>query len=647
MRYLKIDTLLLPMKIHYFLFMGALACALPFRTVFVKQLGISATAVGVIFLAIPFFKILTNPLFGLLVDHFKKFRLTIAILMLVVAVTHVAMVFIPPLVTSENLELNAENLQTVVEYVCPLHNHRPYINMYNEFQTESDGNAPHVSCEVKCQKASWQISELTEEYESCDKNISGVFMVNFKIRNYRFEFLIANESYVRLRNSTRKLVRINEGNMKSWHKFRKVDCPEKQNCFIHTDRNWAKNAKNDFNLTNNMENQELSFNTKKELNFSSEANDTKHYFTFIAENLYMIQSLNNYSDCLCKQRLSCVTTKCNYLMDQELIPANEEEFLSYQFWSLFFLIAISSTFFCAVLFLIDAMCYEMLGNRKEDYGLQRLWGTIGWGIGALVGGYINQLISPDPTNIDYSLSFYLLGVLIIIDLIPIYKLQIDDVKYSSNICKDIYSLLSKTDIVINIIIVYTIGVLSGLLWNYQFWFMEEIGASQVLLGLSQTVECLVAEVPCLLISGWVVRKIGYVNCNSLTLFCFGLRYLFFGFMRDPWMTLPVGLLNGPTFGIFFASMTMYGKTQAPPGTEATVQSLLAMSFEGVGAGTGSILGGIGFDKFGSRNTFLISSIVSFVLFIINVLLHIFVLRRRVKEPSKKSKSNSKGTTTNF
>ncbi|KAF8767066.1 Major facilitator superfamily like protein [Argiope bruennichi] len=294
--------------------MAALACALPFRTVFAKQLGISATAVGVIFLAIPFFKILTNPLFGLLVDHFKKFRLTISVLMLIVAVTHVIMVFIPPLKTSEDLT---------------------------------------------------------------------IILKIFKV---------------------------------------------------------------------------------------------------------------------------------------------------------------------------------------------------------------------------------LLSVLTIIDLLPVYKLQIGEVKYSPNICKDIWSLLSKLDIAINIFIVFTIGVLSGLLWNYQFWFMEEIGASQVLLGLSQTFECVAAEVPCFLISGWVIRKIGYINCNSLTLFCFGLRYLCFAFMWDPWMTLPVGFFNGPCFGIFFAAMTMYGKTEAPPGTEATVQSLLAMSFEGVGAGMGSILGGIGFDKFGSRKTFLISAV---------------------------------------
>ncbi|XP_055937687.1 major facilitator superfamily domain-containing protein 6-like [Argiope bruennichi] len=645
MGFLKIDKLLLPLKIHYFLFMAALACALPFRTVFAKQLGISATAVGVIFLAIPFFKILTNPLFGLLVDHFKKFRLTISVLMLIVAVTHVIMVFIPPLKTSEDLTHNTQNLQSTVEYVCSSHDNRPYINIYNEFQTESDGNSPHVSCEVTCQKASWQISELTEEYGSCDKNISGVFRVNFKISNYRFEFSLANDSYIIAQNSTKKLSSVNEEKFKSWHRSKKVGCSGKQNCFSNKDRNLTRE---DFNKTNSLKSPELSLHSNQESNFtlSSNGDDTKQHYTFIAENLYMIQSLYNYSDCLCEQRLNCSTTKCNYIIDQKELDS-EDEFLSYQFWSLFFLIAISSTFFCAVLFLIDAMCYEMLSNSKEDYGLQRLWGTIGWGLGALAGGYLNHLISPDSTNIDYSLSFYLLGVLTIIDLLPVYKLQIGEVKYSPNICKDIWSLLSKLDIAINIFIVFTIGVLSGLLWNYQFWFMEEIGASQVLLGLSQTFECVAAEVPCFLISGWVIRKIGYINCNSLTLFCFGLRYLCFAFMWDPWMTLPVGFFNGPCFGIFFAAMTMYGKTEAPPGTEATVQSLLAMSFEGVGAGMGSILGGIGFDKFGSRKTFLISAIVSFVLFVINVLLHIFVLRRRAEKPPVKSKSTPKGSTTNF
>ncbi|KFM80166.1 Major facilitator superfamily domain-containing protein 6-B, partial [Stegodyphus mimosarum] len=106
-------------------------------------------------------------------------------------------------------------------------------------------------------------------------------------------------------------------------------------------------------------------------------------------------------------------------------------------------------------------------------------------------------------------------------------------------------------------------------------------------------------------------------------------------MRDPWLTLPVALLHGPTFGIFYASMTMYGKTEAPPGTEASVQALLAVAFEGVGAGIGSILGGIGFDKFGSRNTFLYAAVASFILLMLNLFAHLLLLRtEKYKEPER-------------
>ncbi|GIY40513.1 major facilitator superfamily domain-containing protein 6 [Caerostris extrusa] len=355
------------------------------------------------------------------------------------------------------------------------------------------------------------------------------------------------------------------------------------------------------------------------------------YHKFTSQNVFAIGKLDGEeTNCSCAARLDCVTTKCSYITDLE----DFNEFLSFQFWSLFILMAVSSTAFCAVLFLIDAVCYEMLGNKKEDFGLQRLWGTVGWGLGALAGGYLNQLISPDSYSIDYSLSFYLLAVLVMIDLIPVYKVKVDDIKYSSNICKDVCFLLLKFNIFINVVMAFTVGVLSGLIWNYQFWFMEEIGSSQMLLGLSQTVECLLAELPCFFISGWVIKKIGYENCNSLTFLCFGLRYLCFAYMWNPWMSLPVALIAGPTFGIFYAALTMFGKTEAPPGTEATVQSLLAMAFEGR-AGTGCILGGVGFDKFGSRATFLYSSIASFALLGINILLHIFVLRRTGNKPTSK------------
>lgn len=143
-------------------------------------------------------------------------------------------------------------------------------------------------------------------------------------------------------------------------------------------------------------------------------------------------------------------------------------------------------------------------------------------------------------------------------------------------------LFSNINLVIYLFMIFAIGIVSGLIWNYQFWFMEEIGSSQMLLGLSQIAEGWFAELPCFLISGWVIKKLGYFNCNSLTLLCYGLRYLFFSYLQNPWMTLPLALISGSTYGIFFASMTMYGKSESPPGTEATVKSVLAVVFEGAG-----------------------------------------------------------------
>ncbi|XP_054706554.1 major facilitator superfamily domain-containing protein 6-like [Uloborus diversus] len=462
----RINTKLVPVKIHYFIFMAGLACALPFRTVFAKQLGISATAVGVIFLAVPFLKIITNPLFGFILDYFKKFRLTIAVLLLIVAISHIAMVFIPP-VSPEKAE-NSASIRLSAKLV----------------------SIPHINTSKKSENLPIILQRMlnASKIEDNPANERKDGLRFFKVKEY-----------------------------------------------------------------------EINLRTSE-----------KHIESFME--VYP-----------CKDEFECVSTQCisKYPDKGILVEIQRDEFVTVQFWGIFLLMALSSVTFCAVMFLMDTICYEMLYDTNETYGVQRLWGTIGWGLGALAGGYLNQIISPDPSNIDYAPSFYLLAIVTILDLVPLYFIEVGNVKYSSNICKDVGFLLSKLHVVINIAIVFMVGVLSGLIWNYQFWFMEEIGASQILLGLSQTFECLLAELPCFIVSGWIIRKLGYNHCNSITFLCFGLRYLCFAYMYNPWMTLPLALLHGPTFGLFYASMITYGKSEAPPGTEATVQALLSMSFEGV------------------------------------------------------------------
>lgn len=82
--------------------------------------------------------------------------------------------------------------------------------------------------------------------------------------------------------------------------------------------------------------------------------------------------------------------------------------------------------------------------------------------------------------------------------------------------------------------------------------------------------------------GWILKKIGHINAMSLVLFAFGIRFLLYSMLTDPWWCLPVELLNGLTFGIFYATMASYASIVAPPGTETTIQGLVGAIFEGIG-----------------------------------------------------------------
>jgi len=69
---------------------------------------------------------------------------------------------------------------------------------------------------------------------------------------------------------------------------------------------------------------------------------------------------------------------------------------------------------------------------------------------------------------------------------------------------------------------------------------------------------------------------------SLVLFAFGVRFLIYSILENPWWCLPVELFQGFTFGLFYATMASYASIVAPPGTEATVQGSVGAVFEGIG-----------------------------------------------------------------
>lgn len=79
------------------------------------------------------------------------------------------------------------------------------------------------------------------------------------------------------------------------------------------------------------------------------------------------------------------------------------------------------------------------------------------------------------------------------------------------------------------------------------------------------------ELPFFFLSGWILKKIGHIHAMSLVLLGFGVRFLLYSLLTDPWWVIPIEFMNGITFGLFYATMASYASIVAPPGTEATMQ----------------------------------------------------------------------------
>lgn len=279
------------------------------------------------------------------------------------------------------------------------------------------------------------------------------------------------------------------------------------------------------------------------------------------------------------------TTKCNHLDVNSIITAGKipDNQLTghYQFWLFFLCMALSWIGMAVVVSVGDAICFEMLGQRPHMYGNQRMWGAIGWGIVALLAGTLVDAFSKGKTYKDYSVLFYLMLILMVMDMLVSKKLNYKPSKSSANILKDVGKLFTSFRVVLFLAWCIVVGLGTALIWNFLFWHLEELAAAddgcdystwiKTLQGLTSAVQCFAGDLPFFFLSGWILDKIGHIHAMSLILAGFGVRFFLYSLLRNPWLVLPIELLNGVTFGLFHSTMASYATIVAPPGTDATIQ----------------------------------------------------------------------------
>ena len=94
---------------------------------------------------------------------------------------------------------------------------------------------------------------------------------------------------------------------------------------------------------------------------------------------------------VCEARTSL---KCEAQCEDENIQSfirQDSVFESPMFWIFFLINILAYSGNCVVTSMGDAIAFSLLGEKHEQYGAQRVWGSIGWGLFTIIAGEVNLL----------------------------------------------------------------------------------------------------------------------------------------------------------------------------------------------------------------------------------------------------------------
>jgi predicted MFS family arabinose efflux permease len=195
---------------------------------------------------------------------------------------------------------------------------------------------------------------------------------------------------------------------------------------------------------------------------------------------------------------------------------------------------------------------------------------------------------------------------------------------NNNIQKGLSLLLHNADALLFFFLVFVVGVSSGVVENFAYVRMREVGGTGKAMGLSRLVSSL-AGAPMFWYSGPLTEALGADRVILLSLTSYALRFLIYAFMRNPYHGLPAEALRGVTFAAFWSTSTIYAHRVSPPGLHATMLMFLNAMYGGLGQSLGAIIGGKMQHKFGTVITFLYAA--AFDLMFVAMLVAYLSLRK--------------------
>jgi len=273
------------------------------------------------------------------------------------------------------------------------------------------------------------------------------------------------------------------------------------------------------------------------------------------------------------------------------------------FWQIFTLTTIISLFAIPITPLADSATLAALGNARERYGAQRVWGAVGWGLSTVLSGWLIQ-------RLGLSLIFWaypIAGGLAALAALAMPRAELATV----NVVQAGRTLLCDRRWARFLISATLIGCSGALVHGFFSLYMEDLGAGGEQIGLAYTIAS-ISELPVMALSALALRRWGARPLMVTAGLAYALRMLLYWVAPSPEWALAIQLLHGLCFASLWTAGVVEAQRLAPPGLEATAQSLFGTAVFGIAVALANAIGGVIYRDYGYGALFAAAAFAALV-----------------------------------
>ena len=265
-----------------------------------------------------------------------------------------------------------------------------------------------------------------------------------------------------------------------------------------------------------------------------------------------------------------------------------------------------------VISLQDSATMHMLGARRDLYGRLRLWGTVGWGIGAPLFG---QLFD------KYGLvwMFWSYSILMAVSLLLVNKLEFDQTKQAASVFSGLRELTRSSTWRLFLLISFLAALGMAAHNSYLSLLVQDLGAAgQTVFGLLIPATTIVGivllisticEIPVMFFSNSLLLRFGDRGLLLASLAVISLRNMLYVISTNALHVFAVQVLHGFTFAALWVAGVNFVAQNAPTGLNATAQGLFNTVLIGFGFAAGNLLSGVLIDLIGVKAMFAATSVL--------------------------------------